>query len=385
VDSGTGKRGAPGHRRRLAALLITGALVLGAAGCPRQDQAGSTGTTAGGPPGSTAPPAATDVGGAPATGAARPSAGCASPPPAGTAPEVQQRTIDVDGTERDYRLYVPAGLPAGPVPLVLDIHGLGSNKEQQAAFSGWQAMADREHLVVAAPQGINNQWDINPGAGNRDVAFLRALIDGVQGERCLDVSRTYSNGISMGGLMSSVLACSAPDQIAAVGLVSGIEWKPACEEAPARPAMVFWGRKDCVLPWFGGLGPCLLGPTAPDGTPRTVPSAPLPPGADAGFPPVEDVVASWSAHNGCAPAPVADRITTHVERRTYGACRDGADVYLYVVDDGGHTWPGSDVIRRAQAGRAGQDSLDRGVTTDEIDATGLMWPFFQRFQLPAHQ
>jgi polyhydroxybutyrate depolymerase len=385
VDSGTSRRGAPRHQRWLAAVLMSGALVLGAAGCPRQDEAGPAGTTAGGPPGSTAPAAATDVGGPPADGPARPSPGCAAPPPAGTAPEVQQRTIDVDGTKRDYRLYVPAGLPEGPVPLVLDIHGLGSNKDQEAAFSGWQAMADREHLVVAAPQGLNNQWDIGMADGNPDVAFLRALVTSVQDERCIDVSRTYSNGISMGGLMSSVLACKAPDLVAAVGLVSGIEWRPACADAPARPAMVFWGRKDCVLPWYGGLGPCLLGATQPDGTPRTVPGSALPPAADAGFPPVEDVVGSWAAHNGCAPAPVSDRIAPHVERRTYGSCRDGADVYFYVVDDGGHTWPGSDVIRRAQAGRAGQDSTDRGVTTDEIDATGLMWPFFQRFQLPEHR
>jgi polyhydroxybutyrate depolymerase len=362
-------------------------LVLGAAGCPRQDDTRPGDTTSGTgegvvTPGSAVPASATDVGGPPATGPARPSPGCARPG-AAAAPGVQQRTIDVDGTRREYRLYVPAGLPEGPVPLVLDIHGLGSNKDQQAAFSGWQALADREHVVVAAPQGLNNQWDINPAAGNRDVAFLRAMISGLQDERCLDLSRTYSNGISMGGLMSSVLACEAPDVVAAVGLVSGIEWKPACDDAPARPAMVFWGRKDCVLPWYGGLGPCLLGPTQPDGTPRTVPGAPLPAGADAGFPPVEDVVGAWAAHNGCAPAPVADRITSHVERRAYGGCRDDADVYLYVVDDGGHTWPGSDVLRRAQAGRAGQDTADRGVTTDEIDATGLLWPFFERFQLPA--
>jgi polyhydroxybutyrate depolymerase len=54
----------------------------------------------------------------------------------------------------------------------------------------------------------------------------------------------------------------------------------------------------------------------------------------------------------------------------YGDCTDDAEVILYTVDGGGHTWPG------------GPDIVRLGKTTQAIDATALMWEFFQRHPMP---
>jgi poly(3-hydroxybutyrate) depolymerase len=49
-------------------------------------------------------------------------------------------------------------------------------------------------------------------------------------------------------------------------------------------------------------------------------------------------------------------------------CQAGADVVFYTIEGGGHGWPG-----------AGSDA---GVTTSEIDATGVIWDFFAAHPMP---
>src|SRR5215471_13634690 len=48
-------------------------------------------------------------------------------------------TIEHAGAARQYIMHVPASYDSRTrVPLVLDIHGLGSNAPQQEALSGWR-------------------------------------------------------------------------------------------------------------------------------------------------------------------------------------------------------------------------------------------------------
>jgi polyhydroxybutyrate depolymerase len=55
-------------------------------------------------------------------------------------------------------------------------------------------------------------------------------------------------------------------------------------------------------------------------------------------------------------------------------CPGGATVQLYVVEGGGHTWPGS------QFSQAGVAAL--GPTTFDIDANQVIWAFFQAHPMP---
>jgi polyhydroxybutyrate depolymerase len=61
---------------------------------------------------------------------------------------------------------------------------------------------------------------------------------------------------------------------------------------------------------------------------------------------------------------------TRVRREVYGSCRDGAEVVLYAVEGGGHTWPGG--LQYLPARIVGRTSRD-------IDASELIWGFFKRF------
>jgi polyhydroxybutyrate depolymerase len=74
---------------------------------------------------------------------------------------------------------------------------------------------------------------------------------------------------------------------------------------------------------------------------------------------------AWAVHNHCRPTPVTQQVTLHVTRVSYRGCKANADVVLYVIEGGGHTWPGSTATWDPAL----------GVVTDEISASELLWEF----------
>src|SRR4051812_32962393 len=78
--------------------------------------------------------------------------------PAPTAPASQtgvEHTID----GRSYLLTVPGGLPSGPVPLVIMLHGgFGSGKQAEGSY-GWDELAASKGFIVAYPNGDGLAWN----------------------------------------------------------------------------------------------------------------------------------------------------------------------------------------------------------------------------------
>ncbi len=367
-------------------MLGVVAVVLMAAACgststsapPSTSPSSSTTPRHGLPAGVTAVPTA--VSSAPA----RPSAGCtaAATTPPGTG-EITE-TMTSGGVTRTYLRYVPPGVdPTKPLPLVIDIHGLGSNMTQQQAVTQFEQLAATQHFVVLTPDGIASKWNTVNARPNADIDFLSAMLDQVEALACVDMVRVYSTGYSDGGLMSSVLACQLSDRITAVGLVSGITHGPGCQPGRPVPIIVFWGKQDLVLPYYGGLGEALrdllTGKPVPPGL--TAPTAP--PANDDGFPPVEQVVGAWATTNGCPTEPVTVTAGSDVAQHIYAPCSGGTMIRFYVVADGGHAWPGSKVESAAGAGQAGNRAPIVGFTTMQVDATRLIWAFFRGYALPA--
>jgi polyhydroxybutyrate depolymerase len=204
------------------------------------------------------------------------------------------------------------------------------------------------------------------------------MLDAVESAACVDTARVYATGLSMGGMMSSLLACYEPGRFAAVGLVSGIVHPDGCSTSRAVPIVVFWGKQDVVLPYCGGVGPVISALLS--GTPIAgLPPPACPPADFLGFPPVEEVVGDWAATDGCSSEPASSPAAEHVELRAYGGCKNDATVEFYVIADGSHAWPGSAVMAAIGASPAGAII---GHTNDEIDASTLIWRFFQRYALP---
>src|SRR4051794_32394888 len=76
--------------------------------------------------------------------ATRAGSGCHRAATAGTTTQ----TLAVDGTERQYLLSIPPAYdPAQRAPLILNFHGLGSNKEQQSIYTGMNQRAGADGYV----------------------------------------------------------------------------------------------------------------------------------------------------------------------------------------------------------------------------------------------
>lgn len=260
------------------------------------------------------------------------------------------------GVKRDYVLYVPRTYDRSrPAPLVISMHGAALWGAAQRDISGWNRVAEREGFIVVYPSGegggTERTWGVERGEKlGRDVRFIGDLIDTIAASYHIDRARVYADGLSNGGGMAFVLSCTMPTRIAAVGLVSSAQTLPWdwCTDRHPVPMIAIHGTADSVVPYRGG---------------RTWVS-PRP------FPSMVQWTENWARRNRCAAA-TDSAIAADVVRRTYSGC--AADVVLYTVNGGGHTWPGSsDVLPEWFVGR----------TTHNIDAAETLWAFFKaRFAL----
>ena len=88
--------------------------------------------------------------------------------------------------------------------------------------------------------------------------------------------------------------------------------------------------------------------------------------ARASFSAVGEWVKNWARRNRCDDDTVESRITANISRLAYSNCADNADMILYTVSRGGHSWPGGKPLPEWLVGR----------TNNEINASSVMWDFF---------
>ena len=319
---------------------------------------------------------------APATVRARPSAGCSAPPIKGALPSDAKVDVAVPGqtgeyANRWYFQHLPSQAALGrPLPLVVDLHGYSEGAQVHLSMSGLSKYGDAEGFITVTPQGqgVVPRWD-TALSGSPDIAFIEAMLDQIGAQRCIDLARVYVTGLSNGAFMTSALACVLADRIAAVAPVAGIQAPKACKPARAVPAVAFHGTADEYVAYGGGLGSAALNLPAPDGSGRKLSEGGgLPKEAVTG-PTVPETTAAWARRNGCERRATRRRVASDVTRIAYAGCRRGADVQLYRVRGGGHTWPGSTFSQ--------QIASLVGPTTMNVDANEVMWRFFRAHPLAA--
>ena len=262
-------------------------------------------------------------------------------------------TFEFDGQSRSYQLYVPAAYDGTrAVPVVFNFHGFGSNAVEQMVYGNFKPLADRDDFLIVAPdgQGAARHFNLTGESGLQDdVAMVGALLDHIEATFCVDAKRVFSTGMSDGGGMTSVLACRDFDRFAAFGAVAVIIFVQGCGASHPIAITAFSGTDDPVVPFNGGAVHCCGG--------AVLGAAP-------------DAMAGWAAHDNCDAAFTDERIGTEVRKRTWSGCQLGGEVVFYIIDGGGHTWPGSIPIDRL------------GKTTTQIDASATIWDFFKAHPLP---
>jgi polyhydroxybutyrate depolymerase len=223
------------------------------------------------------------------------------------------------------------------------------------------AIADREDFIVVYPQGTNNFWNDGRERAPQadDVGFIRLLIAHLEKTLNVDSRRIYAAGISNGGMFTQRLACELGDKIAAMASVAASmpeNYSVRCRPTDAISVLMIHGTDDPLVPYRGGA---------------------LPPASNIGGKvwPVADTIKYWAAHDKCSDKPninylpdkdSQDRTVTRHEE--YVGCFRGTDVVLYVVEGGGHTWPG-----------ANQYLPERvvGTTARDFDGSEVIWDFFK--------
>jgi polyhydroxybutyrate depolymerase len=267
-------------------------------------------------------------------------------------------TIVVSGSTRPYIVHVPAGYdPRKPTALVLSVHGAMNWPGFQMRVSGWNRLADEQGFLVAYPGGEGAGLAVFTMRGSRtparmpDVMFISQLIDKLEATYNIDPARIYADGLSNGGGMAFVLSCTLSHRIAAVGLVASAQTLPWewCTDTKPVPMIAFHGTADRLTPYGGGK--VLLAPDP--------------------FPSIPKWAASWARRNRCAANAVESAQTPSVAKREYIGCADDASVVLYTIANGGHTWPGGLQLPEWLL----------GTTSRDIDATRIMWQFYDKHPL----
>jgi polyhydroxybutyrate depolymerase len=283
------------------------------------------------------------------------------------------RLLQVGSLDRSYRVHLPPQYDASkPAPIVLAFHGGASNAAQMVRFCGLSDKADEAGFICVYPNGTGRMhgaftWNGGNCCGYArqnqidDVAFVRALLSELNQVAAIDRKRVFATGMSNGAIFSYRLAAEMADQIAAIAPVAGSMGTETCNPKRPVPVIHFHGTDDDFCPFEGGRGRKSV-----SGTDHFS---------------VDHTMRAWIAADGCPAEPRVERVENMREagggrqedepggvvRISYGPGRDSAEVVLYKIEGGGHTWPG----RHPRL-------FFLGHSTKIISANDLMWEFFQR-------
>ncbi|NUW33160.1 hypothetical protein HTZ77_17225 [Nonomuraea sp. SMC257] len=344
--------------RRLGGVLLCGALL--AAGCTGHDDRPAPRSSS--PTASPASPSlSAEPGGRPGSpGPGVSAAGCAG---GGPALREGRATIRYGGLDRVYLLALPRG--RGPHPVLFDLHGLGSNAADQAAYSRLPRRGAERGYIVITPQAAQGRlgWTLPHAYGPDDTGFLGALLDRVERGACVDRGRVFAAGMSFGAGMSAALACPTDSgtigdpvagRLAGVAAVAGLNIVSPCEHPAPVTLLAFHGTADTIVPYRGGHP--FQNSTRRRGLARLVT-----------LPPVERSARAWATALGCGAEDDVSAPAGTVRLDRWTGCRGGASVRLYTLRGAGHTWPGA--IGVARLGPTGRDLDATKVILDAFDAT----------------
>jgi polyhydroxybutyrate depolymerase len=266
------------------------------------------------------------------------------------------RQVDVLGSPRSYRLFVPdTPEPEGGRPLVLVYHGATQSASGIELMSWFYPEAEANGLIVAFPEAAGDYWNTPASPAGYwnvpDVPFADALIEDVASRLAVDRRRIFATGFSNGAVFAQVLGCLRSRTLAGIAIVGAsvsAEVANGCPWERPMPVVTFFGDRDPQFFWDDGIatGVGMLG------------------GGGS---------AAWLAEqNGCAETPAVldlgsaeDGAGTSVELWRFEGCTGGA-VDFYRIRGGGHTWPGSPLNLDGGFGRK----------TRVVAATRVMTDFF---------
>jgi len=270
--------------------------------------------------------------------------------------------IIMEQTRRTYLTHVPSPESLPMNGLLFVFHGGGATGRGIPRLTHFNEIADRERIGVVYTDGLRRHWrdgraTIPESDEIDDVDFVSALIRKMISAYQIPVHRVYATGISNGGFFSQRLAIEIPEQVRGIATVAAT-MPVTLSKLPSLkkpiPVMLIHGTDDPLVPYDGGdvragaKGPILS---------------------------ARESASKWAHLNGCCSKPEITHLpskiddTTRIRMEKFSSCEDEVEVILYVVEGGGHTWPG------------GWQYFPEGIigkTTANLDASEEIVAFFKR-------
>ena len=243
------------------------------------------------------------------------------------------------GGGRSAVLVLPDPPPEGEIPLIVSLHGFGSDSFFQSQYVPFHQRVNRDGFALLLPNGIENAegqrfWNPTDGLGKADqddVAALTALVQEASEE--FDVGPVYIFGYSNGGFMAHYIACKGLSGLRAVASLAGTSYvdDATCESAPQVSVLQIHGTNDEVVLFDGKIAEPSVEAN----------------GQSAFYAGAEEMVDRRAQRSGCDwpldPQPYAsldlDEIVPGAETQVFrmgSGCPDGVDIQLWVGEGSGH-------------------------------------------------
>lgn len=257
-------------------------------------------------------------------------------------------SIMVNGQEREFRLSVPSSDAGTKLALIIAFHGGGGSGEDFQQQSEFDQLGEQEKFIMAYAiaeddrTAAEGEWYLNTAATSRDDNdFTEAIVDNLSSQYCIDQSRLYGIGYSLGSMFTYEIACQLNHRFAAVASYAGtMPVDPeTCDLVGSMGVLHIHGKLDYIIDydddwdWKDGEHEGV-------GTMSNVPG----------------MIDAWSMRANCASSETdADFFLEHI---THSECNGGTRVEHYGIEFWEHTWP------------------------EEVDGTPtyqLMWDFLSDF------
>jgi len=125
-----------------------------------------------------------------------------------------KKSVNIESVDRSYFVFFPKNV--GPVmPVLVALHGAG--RSGLSMIDTWQTSADKHSFIIVAPDGINNQWEIQ----RDEASFITAAIKDALSQRKIKSAKLYLFGHSNGAKQAIAQAARHPGMFHRVAAHAG--------------------------------------------------------------------------------------------------------------------------------------------------------------------